>query len=112
MIWRDKDDYIGLIVYGILWGIPLLFLIILTIKGEMDLGIVICYEVPALISLILVRPWKKIEPENYEKVGYMIHGSIPMSSRTSRFIMALLPILNILVACALLWHFFKKTNDN
>ena len=108
MIWRDKDDLIGLLLYGILWGIPLLLMIILTLRGDVSWGIIAFYEIPAIIGLLELKPWKKKEIPGIEQIQYIIRGTIPDSSRTFRFIMALIPGYNMILA----WGTIEKWLKN
>lgn len=108
MIWRDRDDFLGVLIYGILWGIPLLLMMFFTLKGDISWAIIIFYEIPAIIGLIELRPWKRKEIPGREEIEYIIRGTIPDSSRTSRLIMALIPGYNIFLA----WGTIEKWSRN
>jgi len=108
MIWRDKDDIIGFLIYGVLWGIPLLLMLVLTFVGKVPLGLVIFYEIPAVISLFGLRPWKRMEISGDEQTRYILHGHVPDSSRTARLIWAFIPGYNIFFAWGFISNYFKK----
>ncbi len=108
MIWKNKYDIIGLIFYTVIWGIPLLFMLIFTFMGEIPLGIIIFYELPTIISLIALEPWKKHKTPGDEQVQYIIHGTLPESSKTTRFIKALMPAYNIFIAWGTIENWLAK----
>ena len=105
--WNNRDDYVGLIFYLIVWGIPLAGMLVLTFMGAVPILLVLFYEIPAVICLVALRPWKREKTGNHEIVQYLLYGHIPDSSRTTRFIRALLPGYNIFLACSVICDLFE-----
>lgn len=108
----EKEDLRDLLFVSILYGWPLIILTCLAVTGDIGFTIIILYIIPAYISMIDMKIWHYQDPSGKEIVQNYLYGEIPTSSRAGRMMMALIPLMNLVMAVGTVMEWFTSKNNS